>query len=396
MTVAGPGLCLGRDALGEAELVGRIDFRGGPDELSRNQPGEDYPEQLEGQPQDLDGDARSDQYQDSGAEYAGAQGPEEAPHVCAFLRSHQEGAQDRGYDAHGGYEDWQGEHRRVEIGLEVADVVQLQEGCARRGQGDRGDYGADVGLEEVSAHARNVAHVVANVVGDGGRVARVVLGDARLDLAHEVCAHIRGLGVYAAANPGEQGYGGCAEPEAGNDAHVPEDQVYGRHSDQADAYDRDAHDRATVECDPQGGVQALLGLDDGAGVGPDGDAHADKACEPGPYCAHQVCNGRSGHGSAVVRIYPAQQVVVDEGCQHGEDDDYEYRQEPVLPREEGHGALLYGAANELDGLVALVLPEDVEREQQCEYEPDRCGREGQDEDDHSSLSMKKPPHGGRP
>jgi hypothetical protein len=36
--------------------------------------------------------------------------------------------------------------------------------------------GADVGLEQVGAHAGHVADVVAHVVGDGGRVAGVVLG----------------------------------------------------------------------------------------------------------------------------------------------------------------------------------------------------------------------------
>ena len=261
-------------------------------------------------------------------------------------------------------------------------------------KGDGGDDRADVGLEQVRAHARHVAHVVAHVVGDGGRVARVVLGDAGLDLAHEVRAHVCGLGVYPAANPGEQRDGRRAEAEAGDDADVLEDEVDGRHADQADADDRDAHDRAAVEGDPEGGVQALLGLDDGTRVGADGDAHADEAGERGPDCAHQVGQGRGGHGPAVVGVYPAQQVVVDEGGEHHEDDYHEDREEPVLPREEGHRALLDGAADELYCLVALVLPENVEGEQQGEYEPDSRRREGHDEDNHFTHSMKKPPTAG--
>ena len=47
-----------------------------------------------------------------------------------------------------------------------------------------------VGLEQVGGHAGAVADVVADVVGDHGRVARVVLGDARLDLADEVGADV--------------------------------------------------------------------------------------------------------------------------------------------------------------------------------------------------------------
>ena len=64
-----------------------------------------------------------------------------------------------------------------------------------------GDDGDDVGLEQVGGHAGAVAHVVAHVVGDGGGVAGVVLGDARLDLAHQVGAHVGRLGEDAAARP---------------------------------------------------------------------------------------------------------------------------------------------------------------------------------------------------
>jgi hypothetical protein len=61
------------------------------------------------------------------------------------------------------------------------------------------DDGADVRLEEVGAHAGHVADVVTDVVGDDGGVARVVLGDAGLDLADQVGADVGGLGVDAAA-----------------------------------------------------------------------------------------------------------------------------------------------------------------------------------------------------
>jgi hypothetical protein len=44
-----------------------------------------------------------------------------------------------------------------------------------------------------------VADVVADVVGDHGRVARVVLGDPRLDLPDEVGADVGGLREDAAA-----------------------------------------------------------------------------------------------------------------------------------------------------------------------------------------------------
>ena len=74
---------------------------------------------------------------------------------------------------------------------------------------DAEDHGADVlgggRLEQVGATAGAVADVVADEVRDHARVARVVLGDARLDLADEVGADVGGLGVDAAAELGEEG-----------------------------------------------------------------------------------------------------------------------------------------------------------------------------------------------
>ena len=58
--------------------------------------------------------------------------------------------------------------------------------------------------EEVSATACAVSHVVADQVGHYRRVARVVFGDARFNLAHEVCAHVSSLGVNPSAKLGEQ------------------------------------------------------------------------------------------------------------------------------------------------------------------------------------------------
>ena len=84
--------------------------------------------------------------------------------------------------------------------------------------GDAQDHGADVlggrGLEQVGAAAGAVADVVAHEVRDDGGVARVVLGDARLDLADEVGADVGGLGVDTAAELGEEGHEGGAEAEA--------------------------------------------------------------------------------------------------------------------------------------------------------------------------------------
>ena len=92
----------------------------------------------------------------------------------------------------------------------------------RRDDGDR------VGLEQVGGHAGAVADVVADVVGDHRRVARVVLGNAGFDLAHQVGADVGALGEDAAAQSREDRDQRGAEGQAdqrvqrrfAGDAHV--------------------------------------------------------------------------------------------------------------------------------------------------------------------------------
>ena len=63
--------------------------------------------------------------------------------------------------------------------------------------------GDDIGFEQVGGHARAVADIVADVIGDDGRVAGIVLGNSGLDLADQVGADVGGLGEDAAAETGE-------------------------------------------------------------------------------------------------------------------------------------------------------------------------------------------------
>ena len=87
-----------------------------------------------------------------------------------------------------------------------------------RVDGDAEDHGADVlggrRLEQVGAAAGAVADVVADEVRDDARVARIVLGNALLNLAHEVGADVGGLGVDTTAELGEEGDERGAEAEA--------------------------------------------------------------------------------------------------------------------------------------------------------------------------------------
>ena len=85
-----------------------------------------------------------------------------------------------------------------------------------RGDDERRAGGLAEGAEEVGTHPGDVADVIADVIRDGRRVARVILGDARHHLTGEVRADVRSLGVDAAADAAEHGDGGAAEAEAGD------------------------------------------------------------------------------------------------------------------------------------------------------------------------------------
>jgi hypothetical protein len=71
-----------------------------------------------------------------------------------------------------------------------------------------------VGLEQVGRHAGAVADVVADVVGNHGGVARVILGNAGFHLAHQVGADVGALGEDAAAESGEDRDQGGTETKA--------------------------------------------------------------------------------------------------------------------------------------------------------------------------------------
>jgi hypothetical protein len=82
--------------------------------------------------------------------------------------------------------------------------------------GNRRDYGAAIGLEDIRAHTRHVANVIAHVVGDDAGIARVVLGNAGFQLTHQVRAHVGALGENTAADTGKERHAGGAHTETVN------------------------------------------------------------------------------------------------------------------------------------------------------------------------------------
>ena len=188
---------------------------------------------------------------------------------------HDERADDRGEDRDAA------DHQRVD--RDLAGEVAVEGEDAEQHHGDRGDR---VGLEEVGGHAGAVADVVADVVGDHGRVAGVVLGDPRLDLADQVGADVGGLGEDAAAEPGEDRDQRAAEAEADQRvdgllvgaAGDDQDAVVAGDAEQRQADDEQAGDRAALEGDVERRRHAAAGRLGDAGVGAHREVHAD---EPG-------------------------------------------------------------------------------------------------------------------
>ena len=154
---------------------------------------------------------------------------------------------------------------------------------------DAQDHRADVlgggRFEQVRATAGAVADVVADEVGDDARVAGVVLGDALLDLADEVRADVRGLGVDAAAELGEERDERGAEAEADDEERglgdgdlADEGRVGGEDAPHAEERQRDDEEAR----DGPAAHRHLDRLDEAAArcrcrpnVGLDRDEHAD-------------------------------------------------------------------------------------------------------------------------
>jgi hypothetical protein len=123
-----------------------------------------------------------------------------------------------------------------------------------------GGHGRDrIGLEQVGGHTGTVAHVVAHVVGDGGRVAGIVLGNAGFDLTHQVGTNVGTLGEDTAAQTGEDGDQAAAETEGDQRDDVMGHRVVTRHSGQGQAGNDHTGYGAALEGHGQAGSHAFFG-----------------------------------------------------------------------------------------------------------------------------------------
>ena len=246
------------------------------------------------------------------------------------------GADDRGEDADRADPQRQQQHRsRTAPAKKIA--------ASSIGRDDR--HG--VGLEQVGRHAGAVADVVAHVVGDHGRVARVVLGDAGLDLADQVGADVGALGEDAAAEPREDRDQRAAEAERhhrlehaaqiGRRGSVrAQDEVVAGDAEQPEADHQHAGDGARLERD----------------VEPGGEAAARR---PAP-CARWRAPIRSCRCSRRARQHGADRKADRDADAQGEaeddqDQDADDGDRGVLPVQVGAGAVLDGGGDFLHARV---------------------------------------------
>ena len=147
---------------------------------------------------------QNDQDQGGTAQCADQQGPQKVLLAGALATLDHEHAGDGQQNADTGHD------HRGQDEVHPAGHVNARQGCTQSGGGENR---ATVALVEVGAHARDVANVVAHVVGDGCRVTRIVFRNARLDLTNQVGTDVGSLGVDTTTNTSEQCLGRSTHTE---------------------------------------------------------------------------------------------------------------------------------------------------------------------------------------
>ena len=235
-----------------------------------------------------------------------------------------------------------------------------------------------VGLEQVGGHAGAVADVVADVVGDHRGVARVVLGDARLDLADEVGADVGRLREDAAAKTCEDRDERAAEREPDEvvdrgDRRVVEaggeEPVVAGDAAEPEADDEKPRDGSRAEGDlERRGHSVASGLGR-SHVRAYRDVHPDEAGRGREDRADQEPECRA---PAELVVHPEQHERHD---RHGGD-------RHVLPLEVGRGALLNGTRDLAHALVAGRLLEKPDGQPEPVRHRDPCADQG---DEHGVM-----------
>ena len=298
-------------------------------------------------------------------------------HVGIVAAAHEEATDDGQNRAdtrhnHGGGHEID---RQMEISALHAD------GRSQRGGGQNRTA---IRFVQIGTHAGDVADVVADIVRDGGRVARVVFGDAGFHLADQVGAHIGRLGVDAAADTGEEGLGRGPHAEGDhrgghmhqffqfgamsrNNRHAEnlpglrivqpggridefvENDVPQADVEQTQAHHDQTHHRSRTKGDPQTMIEILTGTLGRPGGGIRRGAHAEIPAQAAEQTPGQEGDGNKG-------------ILNAEKRQHGQNDreaEKDHRHDLVLAKQIRHGTLAHVAGDLFHAVVALAGPHHI-------------------------------------
>ena len=189
-----------------------------------------------------------------------------------------------------------------------------------------------------------------------------------LNLADQVRADVRRLGVDAAAQPGEDRHQARAEGQADQGIGILEDVIGARHAEQPEAHDHEPRHGTAAEGHLQRFVEAAPGRFRGAKVGANRDVHA------------HVAGGGREHGADDVQRGG---LPVDRQADHDRDDDADDRDDRVLAVQVGGGALLDGGGDLFHALVARRHAQD--EADQDDGEHDRGDAAGHGEQDYVGI-----------
>ena len=155
-----------------------------------------------------------------------------------------------------------------------------------------------VGFEDVRRHSSAIAHVVADVVGDGRRIARIVLLEIRFHLANEVRPNVGRLRVNSATQTREDRNQRSAQsdPDEAGDRLVT---IYPGHQQpkNTDRKQRQSDHEKPGNCSAiKGGLKSLFAIQSGplsrANIGDDSDPHSDVTSAKRADCAQDKPCGR--------------------------------------------------------------------------------------------------------
>ena len=254
----------------------------------------------------------------------------------------------------------------------VKDVlVMAGDERQRHAQDQAGNDGDFVRLKNVGGHTGAVAHVIADKVGDDGRIARVVFGHIVLNLAHQVGTNVGRLGIDTAAHAHKQGdqCAAEAEPQQCIRRGLAEKHKDQRATQQAQTIGEHAGDRAGAIGNAEGVLKAGARGRSHPHIPLNSHAHAqlaDRKREPGAHDKRHRATNTDNQSNGLLAIA---RKNFQRKLGRGNDVDAQeqrYRQEndkgqnsPQLPSQIGVGSLADSLPDLYHFLGTLVFGQDL-------------------------------------